>query len=150
MIVDVKGVSMGMFTKGVRETFARLSKIDQDNYPETLGQVFIVNAGVIFRTIWKVRGGKGGRIRSRRLLLPISPAAGVSQTHPLDEPQVLAAFLDSHTASKIKVLGASKASRLDMRRRLAPRPCPLGSLLSDPKLTSRTTWPSFVSTSTTR
>lgn len=53
MLMDVKGVSMSMFTKYVREVFGALSKIDSDNYPETLGLIFVVNAGVVFRTIWK-------------------------------------------------------------------------------------------------
>ncbi|KAL0891725.1 hypothetical protein Bca101_015708 [Brassica carinata] len=53
IILDVQGVGPSSFNKAARDLLQRIQKIDNDNYPETLNRLFITNAGIVFRTMWK-------------------------------------------------------------------------------------------------
>lgn len=53
-ILDLKGFSMKMLSKQVYNFIQIASKLAQENYPEILGRMFIVNAPMLFSGIWAI------------------------------------------------------------------------------------------------
>ncbi|KAF5839565.1 CRAL-TRIO domain-containing protein [Dunaliella salina] len=53
-IMDVKGVGLSHFTGEVKRLLGLITKYDQDNYPEMLGHICVINAPWVFRMIWAV------------------------------------------------------------------------------------------------
>eukprot|EP00249_Psilotum_nudum_P016013 c25610_g1_i2 orf=513-1037(+) len=51
-ILDLKGVTMKHMNKQVRHFIQKISRLDQDYYPEYLGKMFIVNSPTAFKAMW--------------------------------------------------------------------------------------------------
>ncbi|MEW5299737.1 MAG: hypothetical protein WDW36_002722 [Sanguina aurantia] len=56
-ILDVKGVGMSHLSSEVKRLLGIITKIDSNNYPETMGHMCIINAPGIFRLMWSIIKG---------------------------------------------------------------------------------------------
>ncbi|KAL1830379.1 hypothetical protein ACET3Z_000030 [Daucus carota] len=56
-ILDVLGMNWMSFGKVAHDLVMRMQKIDGENYPETLNQMYIVNAGSGFKFLWNTAKG---------------------------------------------------------------------------------------------
>lgn len=53
-ILDVQGVGLRHLTGDVKRIMSLITRVDQDNYPETLGKTVIINAPGVFKMIWAI------------------------------------------------------------------------------------------------
>ncbi|KAH7427266.1 hypothetical protein KP509_10G036700 [Ceratopteris richardii] len=51
-ILDLKGMALKTLNKPVRSFIQKITRVDQDYYPEHLGKMFIVNAPASFKAVW--------------------------------------------------------------------------------------------------
>ena len=54
VILDLAGVKLSMFDSRAREFLKTVSKISSDNYPETLGAMFVVNVPSFFSIVYSI------------------------------------------------------------------------------------------------
>jgi hypothetical protein len=54
-IVDATGIKLSALTKTVLSTFAKMTKLDQDYYPESNALTIVTNAGYFFAGVFKVK-----------------------------------------------------------------------------------------------
>lgn len=54
VVIDLHGLHLTSFNFVAQRVLKAVAKIDQDYYPEHLGQMFIVNAPFIFKGIWAI------------------------------------------------------------------------------------------------
>ena len=55
-ILDLKGLGMSHLGSKFTEPMKKFIQIDQDNYPETLHVMIVVNAGMLMKAAWKIAG----------------------------------------------------------------------------------------------
>jgi CRAL/TRIO domain len=48
----VTGVGLSHLSGEVKRLISTLTKYDQDNYPEMLGRICIINAPMVFKAVW--------------------------------------------------------------------------------------------------
>jgi len=53
-ILDLKGVGLRHLTGDVKRILSLITRVDQDNYPETLGKTIIINSPSVFKMIWGI------------------------------------------------------------------------------------------------
>jgi hypothetical protein len=51
-VLPLPGVGMSHLSGEVKRLMSTLTKFDQDNYPEMLGRICIINAPMVFKAIW--------------------------------------------------------------------------------------------------
>ena len=56
VILDLKGLGMGHLKERFTTPMKQFISIDQDNYPETLHVMIVVNAGMLMKAAWKIAG----------------------------------------------------------------------------------------------
>mmetsp|Transcript_77119 Transcript_77119/g.221593 ORF Transcript_77119/g.221593 Transcript_77119/m.221593 type:complete len:679 (+) Transcript_77119:187-2223(+) len=54
ILCDLTGLGLHNLTPSVYKIVQMIAKIDQDNYPENLAKMYIINAPVMFNMVWKV------------------------------------------------------------------------------------------------
>mmetsp|Transcript_10482 Transcript_10482/g.18328 ORF Transcript_10482/g.18328 Transcript_10482/m.18328 type:complete len:524 (-) Transcript_10482:635-2206(-) len=65
-ILDAKGVGLSHLSGEVKRVLTSLLKYDQDNYPEALGHICIINAPSVFRMLWNlIKGVLDARTQSK-------------------------------------------------------------------------------------
>ena len=53
-IVDMTGASSRLASRKAMDIFKLIAAVDQDNYPETMGATYVVNAPWVFTAVWRV------------------------------------------------------------------------------------------------
>ena len=73
------GVGLKHLTGEVKKMLGKITSIDQNNYPEMMGQTCIINAPAVFKVIWSIikpmlDPRTQGKIEARYPTLPYPPS----------------------------------------------------------------------------
>uniref|UniRef100_A0A0A9ZFH7 Phosphatidylinositol transfer protein CSR1 n=1 Tax=Lygus hesperus TaxID=30085 RepID=A0A0A9ZFH7_LYGHE len=90
VIMDLKNFSLSHFSSDLRGPLRNLINIDSTKYPETLYQMYIVNAPFIFRTIWKIANLWIDEITKQKIHF----FKHVTDLHKFIDPNQLPSFLN--------------------------------------------------------
>ncbi|MCD7447094.1 hypothetical protein HAX54_023123 [Datura stramonium] len=99
-ILDVQGVGLKNFTKALRTHLRASEKIDGDNYPETLHQMFIINAGPGFRLLWNTVKMSCQSFWVEPVHVQIKVVAG-SDKGPWQNPEILKMIGEARRARQV-------------------------------------------------
>nr|CAB3456494.1 unnamed protein product [Digitaria exilis] len=107
--VDAIANGMNNFSKSAREMFVEIQKIDSNYYPETLNQLYIINAGTGFRALWKVLKA----FMEARTLAKIQAAFGKDQKSFNELTAIIAceSFIGCQESSAKQVESTSRRKR---------------------------------------
>lgn len=91
VVLDLKGVSLKNFGSAAQRILKTIAHVDQDYYPEHLGQMFIINTPTVFRAIWAfVNPMLEERTRRKIVILGSDYLPTLVQLVPLDSlPELL-------------------------------------------------------------
>ncbi|KAG6774649.1 hypothetical protein POTOM_022009 [Populus tomentosa] len=115
-ILDVQGIGLKNFTKSARELIIQLQKIDGDNYPEACDfscnfhRSFFLTLNLLSKSSWDVillQELKQQIVQTLCRMFVINAGPGFKLLW-----KTVKSFIDSHTASKIHVLGNKYQNKL--------------------------------------
>ncbi|KAJ6931400.1 hypothetical protein NC652_014790 [Populus alba x Populus x berolinensis] len=115
-ILDVQGIGLKNFTKSARELIIQLQKIDGDNYPEACDfscnfhRSFFLTLNLLSKSSWDVillQELKQQIVQTLCRMLVINAGPGFKLLW-----KTVKSFIDSHTVSKIHVLGNKYQNKL--------------------------------------
>ncbi|XP_062078569.1 phosphatidylinositol/phosphatidylcholine transfer protein SFH9 isoform X2 [Humulus lupulus] len=159
-ILDVHGLNWVSFGKLAHDLVMRMQKIDGDNYPETLHQMFIVNAGGGFKLLWNTAKSfldpkttakihvLGNRFRNRLLEVidssqlpdflggtcscPNNGGCLRSDKGPWNDPDIMKLVHIGETMYIRKIIGSSDGEDLSIK--LLPSKVSNGEIISSSRL----------------
>ena len=129
-ILDVAGINQSILGKQVRSVFKSITSIDQNNYPETAGVIYIANVPWIFNAIYKVASTfLDENTRKKIKLLP------ASRLHELQEnihKQYLPQFLGGTHTDDFSSLYAKVDADIARRHRQSMNDSPMDRSAAEP------------------
>lgn len=91
-IIDLKGVSIFKLFMGKMKKFTKIgTEITQNNFPEIMGNLYIINSGMFFSGIWKIISGWIDPVTRKKII--IISGSGKKQLKEIIDEETLPTFL---------------------------------------------------------
>lgn len=116
-ILDLAGISMRFLGKEIKSVFKAVTSIDQNNYPETAGIIFLVNVPWIFNAIWKVASSFLDENTKKKVKL--LPGSRLRDLHEYIDPEFLPQFLGGTHEDDMDSLYANMDADVSRRHRMS-------------------------------